>query len=232
MGVGGRALVLPLGVMPPTEHTPTIALAKQYPQLEGKRVLLFVSRLDRVKGLDLLLKAFQTVSRALPDVVLVIAGEGEKHFVQSLHHTAEQLGISDAVIWTDFLDEDAKAAALAAADVFILPSYSENFGIAAVEALAAGVPVIVTDRVGCAAEISESAAGLVVACDPAPIAQAILQLFGDPELRKRLAQRGLKLVEDRYSFDRTADALIRVYEELARKPTTQSRAVVAAERPS
>src|SRR5206468_1435656 len=98
--------------------------------------------LDRKKGLDLLLKAFAAVRKQTSNATLVIAGNGDDEFVSKLKSQAGSLGIASDVLWTGFLDDDKKSEALADADVFALPSYSENFGIAVAEAMAAAVPVV------------------------------------------------------------------------------------------
>src|SRR5208337_3254417 len=95
----------------------------------GRTLILFLSRLDAKKGLDLLLPAYAEIQRRHPGAMLVIAGDGEKDYVASLQARAAQLGVADGVVWTGFLDGAEKLAAFAAAHAFILPSYSENFGI-------------------------------------------------------------------------------------------------------
>ena len=133
----------------------------RFPRARGKRVVLFLSRIDRKKGLELLLDAFAMVRNQQKDVALVIAGDGEEPYVRELKDRARRLGHGArsleqgdkereedyGIIWTGHLSGEMKAAALAAADVFVLPSASENFGIAAAESLAAGVPTIVSEEV-------------------------------------------------------------------------------------
>ena len=103
------------------------------------------------RDLDLLIRRSPACC-ANPDAALVIAGDGDAALTESLRRSCRSLGIEKSVYWPGFLSGPAKAAALADADVFVLPSYSENFGIAVIEAMALGVPVIVTDQVGVAAK--------------------------------------------------------------------------------
>jgi glycosyltransferase involved in cell wall biosynthesis len=183
----------------------------RYPQANGRRIILFLSRIDEKKGLELLLGAFVRVRQQAPNVLLVVAGEGEERLVGRLKFRARMLGIDSDVLWAGFLTGDDKRVALADADVFVLPSYSENFGIAVAEAMAAGVPVIVSDQVGIHQEISEAAAGLVVKCDVAPLAAALIRLLHDPDLRRSLSRNGRRLAQERYSLDDVTDKVLCLY---------------------
>lgn len=132
-----------------------------YPTLRGKRVLLFLSRIHEKKGCDLLIAAFARVAAQHPDVRLVMAGPGDDTLIERLRREVRQHRIEARVIWTGMLTGKLKWAALRAAEVFVLPSHQENFGIAVVEALASGTPVLITDRVNIWQEISASGGGWV-----------------------------------------------------------------------
>jgi len=194
-------------------------LRAAYPQLDGRRIVLFLSRLDPKKGLDLLLSAFHEVRRQHPEAALVVAGDGDRDFVSSLHRQAQQLGLGRDIVWAGFLEGKQKVTAMREADVFVLSSYSENFGVAVVEAMACGLPVIVSDQVGIHHEISASGAGLVVPCEKDRLANAILHVLGDDGLRSRLAQNGIALSQT-YSVEAVMDQLIRLYRDIARCRTT------------
>jgi len=185
----------------------------RHPEIVRRRIVLFLSRLDPKKGLDVLLQAFAKVRAMGSDAALVIAGDGEPGFVRTLKAEAENLGVAKHVIWTGFVDGEEKWAVLAAADVFVLPSYSENFGIAVVEATAYGLPVIVSNQVAIHREIAEAFAGLVVHCDAGETAGAILRMLEDEELRSRLARNALALA-DRFKPEAVTKRLVRQYHEL------------------
>jgi glycosyltransferase involved in cell wall biosynthesis len=179
-------------------------------------VILFLPRLDPKKGLDLLLPAFARLLTKHPQTALVVAGNGSEEFIASQQERAASLGIGDAIVWPGFLEGVDKLAALAAADVFVLPSYSENFGIAAVEAMAAGVPVILSDQVGVAEDVKRCGAGLVVSCDEDALVSALDRLLTDSRLRERVAVNGLCLVLERYSGEAMARGLITLYADCCR----------------
>ncbi len=173
-------------------------------------MLLFVGRLNPIKGLDLLLNAFAQTRASAPEWVLVIAGTGDETFVRELRSQAKRHNIDDALIWTGYVDATQKAAALAAADVFVLPSYSESFGIAAAEALASGLPIVLTENCGLADGVAANGAGVVVPSDAKALADALTRLFGNSELRAQLAARGLEFAA-RFRSDVFAAACIALY---------------------
>ena len=171
----------------------------KFPQTRGREFVLFLSRLDAKKGLDLLLPAFAKRSK-FPQVLLVIAGPGEEAYVRNLREQAARLGIADAIVWAGFLDSLDKLAAFAAATLFVLPSHSENFGIALVEALAAGLPCITTTGVAISDHVQRCDAGLVAPCDASAIAVALQRILGDSQLRMRLGANAHRLAAERFSL--------------------------------
>jgi glycosyltransferase involved in cell wall biosynthesis len=137
------------------------AFLSAFPDLQNKRLLLFLSRIHPKKGCDLLIRAFAAVCQHEPDLRLVVAGPDEAGTRASLEALIETLEIGDRITWTGMLSGDAKWGAYHAADVFALTSHSENFGIVVPEALACGLPVLITDKVNIWREIERAGAGLV-----------------------------------------------------------------------
>jgi len=130
----------------------------------GERPLVvFLSRLHHKKGLDLLLPAF--ASGAPADAVLALVGPGEEGYVTGLKRKGEQLGIGDRLIFTGMVKGAGRVEALADADLFTLPSYQENFGVAVIEAAGAGTPVLISDQVNICDEVREAGVGRVVPCE-------------------------------------------------------------------
>ena len=145
---------------PPANPLQTEAFYQRAPEAQGKRLVLFLSRLHSKKGCDLLLRAFASVLANDPSWRLVMAGPGSDDYVVKLKNIARQLGIANSVSWPGMLEGDAKWGAFRVADVFCLPSHQENFGLAAAEAMACGCPVLVSDQVNIVSEIIASAAGM------------------------------------------------------------------------
>jgi glycosyltransferase involved in cell wall biosynthesis len=182
----------------------------------GGPVILFLSRIDPKKGVELLLAAFRDVAWDFPDAELVVAGEGDHEYVRSLHAIAKELGVAERVRWVGFVAGAEKAEAFARAAIFVLPSYSENFGIAAAEALAAGVPSVLSENVAIAREARAADAAIVVTCDAVAIAAAMRHLLADSELCDRLRVNGQALVRERFSSEAVGRQLVDLYRSISR----------------
>ena len=156
------------GITPPSgdqEHQRALFL-DQYPALKGKRLILFLGRIHVKKGCDQLLHAWREIlnSRNIShsaDWQLVMAGPAESSYGTEMKRLADQLGLRDRVTRTGMITGELKWGSLRAADAFILPSHQENFGISVVEALACGLPVLISNRVNIWREVAEDKAGLV-----------------------------------------------------------------------
>jgi len=184
---------------------------RKYPSIAGKKLILFLSRIDRKKGVELLLNSFAGVKRSEPNSFLVIAGDGESRYIDDLRTQADELKISADVLWTGFLGPAEKPDAFAAASVFVLPSYSENFGIAALEALAVGVPAILSDQVALAQDVADGGAAVVVQADENSLRAAILRLLADAGLREQLSAKGRAAAARLFSFDAVGNSLAEQY---------------------
>jgi glycosyltransferase involved in cell wall biosynthesis len=132
-----------------------------FPALQGKRFLLFLSRIHPKKGCDLLLQGFADAADACPDLDLVMAGPDQVGWVPDLKSLAMKLRISDRVHWPGMLTGEVKWGAFRAADAMILPSHQENFGFVVVEAMACSTPVLISDKVNIWREVQSAQAGLV-----------------------------------------------------------------------
>lgn len=154
--------VVALGI--PRPETPIEAARanffREHPHLEGKHLVLFLGRFHEKKGVDLLVDAFARVSHISAELVLVMAGS-ENEYVEEIRSQIQSLGISDRVVWLGHLQGDKKRGVLAAADAFALFSHQENFGMAVVEALEAGLPVLISNRIDIWQEVQSSGAGLI-----------------------------------------------------------------------
>ena len=147
---------------PPTNGDELAAkFLAQYPQLQGKRIALYLSRIHVKKGCDLLIEAFAIVAKQDDSLHLVMAGPDQIDWVPKLQAQAEKLGIAYRITWPGMLQGEMKWGAFYAAEVFCLPSHQENFGIVVAEALACGKPVLISNKVNIWREIEADGAGLV-----------------------------------------------------------------------
>jgi glycosyltransferase involved in cell wall biosynthesis len=216
LGAPGRPVVIPHGIELEAFQrlAPRGWVRRRAPHLAGRTIILFLSRIDPKKGLDLLLPAFARVRAQQPDVALVMAGDGETEFVGKLKTEAVRLGIDADIYWAGFLGGDEKLAALADADLFVLPSYSENFGLSVVEAMASRLPVVISDEVAIHREVAGGEAGLVTSCQVPSLTAALASLVADAGRRERLGQAGRRLVESRFSAEAMTAAVLSMYHEI------------------
>ena len=183
--------------------------------------ILFLSRLDPIKGLDLLLAAFARVLTARPNLALVIAGEGAPAYQTQLRQQVRALALEQGVIFTGFLRGERKLAALADCDAFVLPSYSESFGVAVVEAMACRKPVLITDQVAIHREIANAEAGIVVPNTIDALADGLAALLNDPTAKRRMGSNGYRLIVERFEISRTVEQLLTCYRTLARSSSAE-----------
>lgn len=187
------------------------AFLSTYPELQGKRLLLYLGRIHEKKGGDLLVDAFARVLGDSPDLHLVMAGPGDDDIVGQLKGRAEQLGIASRISWTGMLSGELKWGAFYAADVFCLPSHQENFGIAVVEALACGKPVLISDKVNIWREIMNDGAGMV-GPDTLEGTVATLQRWLALPRAEVAAMRiaALRCFQERFQIGQVAETLVRI----------------------
>jgi glycosyltransferase involved in cell wall biosynthesis len=190
-------------------------LRRAHPEIGARRVVLFLSRLNFKKGLDLLIPGFARARARHPDLHLVIAGPDDGMRGQ-VERWVAQNNVADAVTLTGMLTGVRKLEALVDAYCFVLPSYSENFGIAIVEAMACGVPVAISDKVNIWREVVDGGAGLVGPTTIDGVAEQIARLAADPEASRRMGVAGSALARARFSWDRIAVQLEDAYRDLAR----------------
>ena len=155
--------VVPLGTSRPAgdKQAQQEAFLSAFPALRGRRFLLFLSRIHKKKGCDLLLEAFCEVAAQHPDLDLVLAGPDRDGLRAVLEPIARDKGFGDRVHWPGMLQGDRKWGAFYAAEAFILPSHQENFGIALAEAIACGVPVLISDKINIWHYVTEDGTGFV-----------------------------------------------------------------------
>jgi glycosyltransferase involved in cell wall biosynthesis len=178
-------------------------------------LVLFMGRLNIKKGLDLLLPAFQQVIKN-NDAVLILAGPDDGYKTQTEAFIKENKLEKNIKMVGMLVGEDKKAA-LAAADVFVLPSYSEGFSIAVLEAMAAGVACLVSDRVGFDNKISQYQAAEEISLNVDAVAEGLKKLTTEANLRKTLAQNASKMLHELFEIKVVANKLLEAFEAVANK---------------
>jgi glycosyltransferase involved in cell wall biosynthesis len=201
----GRAHIVP----PPWIPSRDLASSAWSP---APAAALFLSRLHPVKNVEALLDSWVAVVERLPHTRLVIAGDGEARYVQTLKRRAESLGIAASVEFAGFVAGAAKSKLFSDAAVFVLPSHHENFGMAALEAIGAGLPVIVTPEVQLSPFIKEHGLGIVVPPDPRRLTEAIVGALADGELRAHVRAAGPMALAESFGPAVVGQQLIKMYD--------------------
>lgn len=212
--VGTSVTVVPNGVAPGLDETidqlDTAVFLQRFPRLADKRVILFLGRLTANKGVDLTARSFIGLAKEFEDASLMIVGPNEGETQARATRLLEAAGVIDRVTFTGALDGDDKLAALACADVFVLPSYAEGFSNAVLEALAAGLPVVISEHCNFP-EVAEHGAGFVVRTDVGEIGRALATLLGDERRREEAGRNGRRMVAEGYGWPTVAEAFAGLY---------------------
>ncbi|WP_435022169.1 glycosyltransferase [Tundrisphaera sp. TA3] len=208
--------LVPNGVdLRPFDDLPARAeLERDHPELAGKFVVLFFGRVHRKKGLDLLAKALGSIRTDHPDVHVLLAGLDDGALAPFLAQ-AEAEGVRDRITYVGHVSGAGARRVWGAADAFILPSYSEGFSMAILEALACRLPCLVTTACHFG-ELEPAGAALVVEPTEAGVTQGLRNLIEmGADQRAAMARNGRALVESRYTWDRQAERLAGVYRWVA-----------------
>jgi glycosyltransferase involved in cell wall biosynthesis len=181
---------------------------EHYPDLRGKRLVLFMGRIHQKKGCDLLIEAFAKVLGQHPEWHLVMAGPDQVAWREDLNYRAAELGIAPRITWTGMLSGVMKWGALRAAEIFALPSHQENFGIAVAEALAVGVPALISNKVNIWREIEADGAG-IVGDDSLEGACEVLQKYMELPVGEQqgMRQAARDCFENRFEIKKAAETL-------------------------
>jgi glycosyltransferase involved in cell wall biosynthesis len=188
-----------------------------YPDVKDRKLIVHLGRVNFKKGLDILVGAFAKVATQRDDVHLVIAGPDNEGYSSRVQNWLRRLNLRHRATFTGMLHGKDRLAALHAAAVFALPSYSENFGIAVVEAMACGCPVVVSNKVNIWREIEAAGAGLVVPCEVTACADALLRILDDAQVGQLMGRKGRALTEARYDWKAVGVELEMAYRDVLRK---------------
>jgi glycosyltransferase involved in cell wall biosynthesis len=218
-----RVAVIPNGVDEPEHVTgaasPEIAIA-----IKHGGIVLSLGRIIWIKGLDRVIRALP----AVPGARFVIVGDDPEGHAAFLSREAERLGVADRVtILPRHVEGADKEALFAAAAAFAMPSLSENFGIAAIEAMRRGIPVLVTPEVGIADLVRQSGGGIVAVGEPAAITAGLNRLLADRTASRDMGANGRAYVQARYDRASVAASTEELYADVLSSYRTSRAAAVA-----
>lgn len=185
--------------------------SREFIQYQNKKRILFLSRIDPIKGFDILIPAIAKLHKMRNDFVLVIAGTGPQKSVNSLKAMIKKYEIQGCTAILGFVDGQKKESLLRDVDILVLPSYHENFGMAVVEAMSRKKPVIITDQVQIHQEITTNCAGIVTECNAAALTAALDTLLSNSDLARDMGVRGFNLVTQKYTWDVVLPLIVQLY---------------------
>lgn len=208
LGIPFRSVILPLGLE---------ALRLPTPEADHPPTILYLSRLNPIKNLESLLHAWAILAARYQEWRLVIAGSGEPEYREQLRALASSLSLDHQVQWLDHVSGDQKSQLLANASIFVLPSFSENFGLAAAEALLAGKACLLTPGVAIASGAAAAHAAIIAGPDADSLAAALESMIMNPELRQQLSKHALDYSSHELSTQRLGKRLVELYKGILAK---------------
>lgn len=208
----GRVSVIPNGVDPADYRAKDDAGFRQRHGLGAAPFILFVGRLNRIKGPDLFLEAFALAKDELPGHLLVFAGPDEG-MLPELRRTVAGSGLGDRVRFVGYLRDEEKSRAYHAADLLVVPSRQEAMSIVALEAGICGTPVLLTDRCGFD-EVGSADGGRVVPASVEGLRTGLVELLGDPARLAWMGENLRRLAQDRYTWDSAVEEYLKLYERI------------------
>lgn len=219
-GITSLDLKPPLVIIPNGVHREDFAslpnpeiFYQQFPETRNKKLIILLGRIDPKKGLDLLAPAFSELYQKLENLHLIIAGPDNTGFLPTAKQYFIESRCIHAVTFTGMLTGEVKYAALAAANIYVAPSYSEGFSMSVLEGMAAGLPCVITT--GCNfPEAGMANAAMIVDIDADSIANALIQLVENEQEAKEMGDRARQFIMENYTWDQVAQKMISVYEDI------------------
>lgn len=209
--------VIGYGLNKPDPSSATEAFLKCHPEAGGRRLILFMSRLHKKKGLDLLIRAFCAVAAGHPDITLAVAGPDEQQLKPELMKILLARGLADRVLWLGMIQGEVKKGALQTAEAFCLPSHSENFGIVVAEALSQSCPVLISNKVNIWREVESEEAGIVEPDTLEGTEKLLRRWIGlGPSARQTFRHNAQRCYENHFNVGKTVQRFVGVLEAVAR----------------
>lgn len=222
-GTQTKDLVMPLGVFPPLARRQQegvmlgVGQARTLLGIPNNQLLvLFMSRIDQKKGLDLLIPALERLLIENSNFHFVLAGTNpqDADYEKQIQEQIKYSSLSSRTTITGFVAGELKTALLQEADLFVLPSYYENFGIAVAEAMVTGTPVVISDQVYIWEEVKDAQAGWVCACDVDALTQVLREALQDTEELRRRGANAQDYALKNYSWNAIAQQMILAYRQV------------------
>jgi glycosyltransferase involved in cell wall biosynthesis len=189
-------------------------LPDKYTSLQHKKIVLFLGRINYIKGLDILANSWPKIVSSFPDAQLIIAGPNNDNYKESIVAIIKSLGVTDSVTFTGELDFEDKVKFIKTSEVLVAPSYLESFGMSIVEAMACSKPVIISNKVNIYPIIQKYDAGIITSCDKDEVASAVINIFNNVKNSTIKGNNGNRLVCENFALDATTEKMILAYRNL------------------
>jgi glycosyltransferase involved in cell wall biosynthesis len=216
LGLKNRSIIIPNGIdLSEFNELPDKGkLRDHYSFLKDKKVVLFLGRIHWKKGFDLLAKAYGRLARERKDVHLLIVGPDEGGYGKKVRGWLQNESVLEQATFTGVLNGKEKIEAFVGSDIFVLPSYSENFGMAVIEAMACRLPVVISNQVGIHREVQRAEAGLIVRPNSTDLYSALIRLLDNSKEASEIGKQGRKLVEEQFAIEKVADRMIEAFKRV------------------
>ncbi|MEO0137826.1 MAG: glycosyltransferase [candidate division WOR-3 bacterium] len=216
LGIKNSIFLIPNGIDPEDfENLPQEgALFEKYPNLKGKKIVLFLSRINWKKGLDDLIPAFREVVREINNAHLLLVGPDNDGYMKYVNEWIEQYDLHKYTTYFGPAYGEDKLMVLQDSNIFVLPSYSEGFPVSVVEAMYMQLPVVVTDRIGIPEIVSNYNAGIVIKKDKNEIVNAIITLLKNEKLAKSMGDNGRNCIFQNFLWENIAKQMLEVYKKI------------------
>ncbi len=212
-----KSIIIPNGIdLKQYDNLPKPGSFKnKYPVLKNKRYILFLGRVHKQKGFDILLPAFQALVNEYEDLRLVIVGPYALGYKSEIDDWLQKNNLQSKVIFTGLLTGENKFSAYVDAEIFVLPSYFENFGMSVIEAMACGTPIVISNKVGIWKDVQESQAGIIVETNSKSLYLGIKNLLDNQILCKDVTTNAKNLLKEKYSIEIMTTKMISAYNKLS-----------------
>ncbi|MCC0176425.1 glycosyltransferase [Waterburya agarophytonicola K14] len=216
LGIRSTTAILPNGIHREDfrEKTDPNIFYQQYPPTKHKTLILFLGRIDPKKGLDLLAAAFGKIHHQFPNTHLVVAGPDNINYLPKVKDFFSQEKCLEAVTFTGMLTGEIKKSVLSAASLYVASSYSEGFSMSVLEAMASGLPCVITTECNFP-EANTAQAAKVVEVNDKEIATALTDCLNHPQQARGMGDRARAFILQNYTWDIVAEKLIRVYQDIS-----------------
>jgi glycosyltransferase involved in cell wall biosynthesis len=200
--------VVPFGTDEPKTYE---ASNEHFFKTNNRQIILFLGRIHPIKGIEFLIEAAGRLRAQRNDFIIAICGNADCHYGKKLQSMVKQRKLDDCFCFLGFLKGPEKTQFLLRSSCLVLPSHHENFGVSVIEAMACGLPVIISDKTGLADSVVSSGGGMVVRNQISEIESAIKNYLDHPEFRSQVGEKGKKLVEKEYRWRKVVGQMVDLY---------------------